>query len=107
MAQREEEDYPDELEERLVNEEYKIWKKNTPFLYGAGALCHAGCCIRPGHTAAMGALRRPHVRADLVITHALEWPSLTVQWLPVCPGLTCLPALQHSNLDKQGDKGAY
>ena len=36
-----------------MNEEYKIWKKNTPFLY------------------------------DLVITHALEWPSLTVQWLPV------------------------
>ena len=32
--------------------EYKIWKKNTPFLY------------------------------DLVITHALEWPSLTAQWLP-------------------------
>lgn len=23
--------------------------------------------------------------ADLVITHALEWPSLTVQWLPVRP----------------------
>lgn len=21
---------------------------------------------------------------DLVVTHALEWPSLTVQWLPVC-----------------------
>ena len=36
-----------------MNEEYKIWKKNTPFLY------------------------------DLVITHALAWPSLTVQWLPV------------------------
>ncbi|KAK9861398.1 hypothetical protein WJX84_009613 [Apatococcus fuscideae] len=48
----EEDEYPDEVEERLVNEEYKIWKKNTPFLY------------------------------DLVITHALEWPSLTVQWLP-------------------------
>lgn len=31
---REEDDYPDEVEERLVNEEYKIWKKNTPFLYG-------------------------------------------------------------------------
>lgn len=29
-----EEDYPDEMEERLINEEYKIWKKNTPFLYG-------------------------------------------------------------------------
>jgi histone-binding protein RBBP4 len=42
----------DQNEERLINEEYKIWKKNTPFLY------------------------------DLVMTHALEWPSLTVQWLP-------------------------
>lgn len=41
-----------ELEETLINEEYKIWKKNTPFLY------------------------------DLVMTHATEWPSLTCQWLP-------------------------
>jgi histone-binding protein RBBP4 len=38
--------------EQQINEEYKIWKKNTPFLY------------------------------DLVLTHALEWPSLTLQWLP-------------------------
>lgn len=45
-------EYDEVLGERLVNEEYKIWKRNTPFLY------------------------------DLVITHALEWPSLTVQWLP-------------------------
>ena len=44
--------YDDALEERLINEEYKIWKKNTPFLY------------------------------DMVMTHALEWPSLTAQWLP-------------------------
>jgi len=44
--------YDDAAEERLINEEYKIWKKNTPFLY------------------------------DLVMTHALEWPSLTAQWLP-------------------------
>ena len=42
----------EETEERVLNEEYKIWKKNTPFLY------------------------------DLVMTHALEWPSLTVQWMP-------------------------
>lgn len=42
----------DAAEERVINEEYKIWKKNTPFLY------------------------------DLVMTHALEWPSLTAQWLP-------------------------
>lgn len=47
----EREAYDDALEERLINEEYKIWKKNTPFLY------------------------------DLVMTHALEWPSLTAQWL--------------------------
>jgi hypothetical protein len=39
-------------EEKTINEEYKIWKKNSPFLY------------------------------DLVVTHALEWPSLSVQWLP-------------------------
>lgn len=43
---------PDEEEDRVVNEEYKIWKKNCPFLY------------------------------DLVMSHALEWPSLTAQWLP-------------------------
>jgi len=30
----------------------QVWKKNTPFLY------------------------------DLVLTHALEWPTLTVDWLP-------------------------
>jgi len=49
---KEEEEMRGEIEERLINEEYKIWKKNSPFLY------------------------------DLVITHALEWPSLTVEWLP-------------------------
>ncbi len=37
---REEDDYPDEMEERLVNEEYKIWKKNTPFLYGDACTKH-------------------------------------------------------------------
>jgi hypothetical protein len=37
---------------RAISDEYKIWKKNTPFLY------------------------------DLVMTHILEWPSLTVQFLP-------------------------
>ncbi|KAL7545974.1 hypothetical protein ACHAWF_015141 [Thalassiosira exigua] len=42
-----------QLEERLIHQEYKIWKKNTPFLY------------------------------DFVLTHGLEWPSLACQWLPV------------------------
>ncbi|CAJ0918730.1 unnamed protein product, partial [Mesorhabditis belari] len=39
-------------EERQINEEHRIWRKNTPLLY------------------------------DLVMSHALEWPSLTAQWLP-------------------------
>ena len=39
---KDDEEMRGEIEERLINEEYKIWKKNTPFLY------------------------------DLVITHALE-----------------------------------
>uniref|UniRef100_A0A2R8ZK30 Histone-binding protein RBBP4-like N-terminal domain-containing protein n=1 Tax=Pan paniscus TaxID=9597 RepID=A0A2R8ZK30_PANPA len=42
--------FDDAVEERGINKEYKKWKKNTPFLY------------------------------DLVLTHALEWPSLTAQW---------------------------
>jgi hypothetical protein len=41
-----------EAETSQEQEEYKLWKKNSPFLY------------------------------DLVITHALEWPSLTCQWFP-------------------------
>ncbi|KAI2499917.1 hypothetical protein MHU86_14587 [Fragilaria crotonensis] len=46
-------DVADVLEERLIDAEYKIWKKNTPYLY------------------------------DFVMTHSLEWPSLTCQWLPI------------------------
>lgn len=38
-------------EDKQKAEEYKIWRKNTPFLY------------------------------DLVLTHSLDWPSLTVEWL--------------------------
>ncbi|CAF0945522.1 unnamed protein product [Rotaria sordida] len=45
-------EFEENIEEKAINEEYKIWKKNAPFLY------------------------------NLVITHALEWPSLTAQWLP-------------------------
>ena len=33
----------DDAEERIVNEEYKVWKKNTPFLYGeAHMICGFG-----------------------------------------------------------------
>ncbi|KAF7783983.1 hypothetical protein Agabi119p4_148 [Agaricus bisporus var. burnettii] len=47
-----EDDLLAEEENKLINEEYKIWKKNAPYLY------------------------------DVVITHALDWPSLTCQWFP-------------------------
>jgi len=34
MPGKEEEEFDNDIEERLMNEEYKIWKRNTPFLYG-------------------------------------------------------------------------
>ena len=42
----------DDVENQMISQEYKIWKKNCPFLY------------------------------DTVLSHALTWPSLTVEWLP-------------------------
>ncbi len=57
----------EQLQEKIINEEfvlyifgksptdmsrYKTWKKNSPFLY------------------------------DLLLSSALEWPTLTTQWLP-------------------------
>ena len=42
----------EQQEEKIINEEYKTWKKNTPFLY------------------------------DLMLSTALEWPTLSTQWLP-------------------------
>jgi histone-binding protein RBBP4 len=41
--------------EAEVEEEFSVWKRNTPLLY------------------------------DLFISHPLAWPSLTVQWLPSPP----------------------
>ncbi|WEW56148.1 Histone acetyltransferase type B subunit 2 [Emydomyces testavorans] len=47
------EDQEEEIaEEKIINEEYKTWKKNAPFLY------------------------------DMILSTALEWPTLTTQWLP-------------------------
>lgn len=40
------------LEQKIINEEYKIWRKNVPYNY------------------------------DLLFTHALPWPSLSVQFFP-------------------------
>ena len=43
----------EEQENQIINEEYKIWKKNCPFLY------------------------------DQVITHELDQACLSIQWLPI------------------------
>ncbi|KAM0678124.1 hypothetical protein BDAP_001383 [Binucleata daphniae] len=40
------------FEQKIINEEYKIWRKNVPYNY------------------------------DLLFTHALSWPSLSVQFYP-------------------------
>ncbi|KAI0471136.1 WD domain-containing protein [Xylariaceae sp. FL0804] len=45
-------EYEEDEEQRLINEEYKTWKKNSPFLY------------------------------DMILSTALPWPTLTVQWFP-------------------------
>lgn len=42
----------EELEEQRISEEYKVWKKNTIFLY------------------------------DFILTQGLSSPSPTVQWIP-------------------------
>ncbi|KAF2260611.1 WD40 repeat-like protein [Lojkania enalia] len=47
-----EEQEQEAVEAKLINEEYKIWKKNSVFLY------------------------------DIMYGRALEWPTLTTQWLP-------------------------
>jgi histone-binding protein RBBP4 len=33
MAEKDTDQFDEAVEERVINEEYKIWKKNTPFLY--------------------------------------------------------------------------
>lgn len=45
----------DEAGTDQVEEDFSVWKKNTPFLY------------------------------DLMISNPLEWPSLTVHWVPSTP----------------------
>ncbi|CRG87393.1 Histone acetyltransferase type B subunit 2 [Talaromyces islandicus] len=50
--EEQEEQEEERTEEKIINEEYKTWKKNAPFLY------------------------------DMILSTALEWPTLTVQWLP-------------------------
>jgi histone-binding protein RBBP4 len=47
-----EEQEQEAAEQKIINEEYKIWKKNSVFLY------------------------------DMMYGRALEWPTLTTQWFP-------------------------
>ncbi|VEU22629.1 DEKNAAC103396 [Brettanomyces naardenensis] len=47
-----------QISEKLINEEFKIWKKTSPMLY------------------------------DFISTYSLDWPSLTVQWLKETTNVT-------------------
>mmetsp|Transcript_3662 Transcript_3662/g.6948 ORF Transcript_3662/g.6948 Transcript_3662/m.6948 type:complete len:463 (-) Transcript_3662:43-1431(-) len=67
-VQQPESNQTDVLEERIINDEYKVWKKNSPYLY------------------------------DLVMTSALEWPSLTCQWLPTLNPSSTKTSTEHSLL---------
>ena len=42
----------EEEEDQTIGEEYRIWKKNAPYLY------------------------------DVLLTGGFDWPSLTINWLP-------------------------
>ncbi|EER41109.1 chromatin assembly factor 1 subunit C [Histoplasma capsulatum H143] len=61
----EEEQEEERTEEKIINEEYKTWKKNAPFLY------------------------------DMILSTALEWPTLTTQWLPDKQALPDKPYSTH------------
>ncbi|OQU94801.1 WD domain-containing protein [Cladophialophora immunda] len=52
-----------ETESKIINEEYKTWKKNAPFLY------------------------------DMILSTALDWPTLTTQWFP---DVTAVPDTNYS-----------
>ncbi|KAG5213332.1 hypothetical protein JEQ12_009118 [Ovis aries] len=68
--------FDDSVEECVINEEYKIWKKNTHFLY------------------------------NLVMTHAVEWPSLTAQFSVQLPKDDAQFDASHYNSEK-GEFGGF
>ena len=45
-------DDPELIAAKIINEEYKVWKKNAHYLY------------------------------DIFYSRALDWPTLTAQWFP-------------------------
>lgn len=62
----------EEIQNKLINEEYKIWKKNSVFLYDI--------MYRYDSTPEI----QYHDKTELryVFSRALDWPTLTTQWLP-------------------------
>ncbi|WPG98290.1 nucleosome remodeling complex, CAF-I subunit, protein [Acrodontium crateriforme] len=65
MANTESMQDQDQVQNKLINEEYKIWKKNSVFLY------------------------------DIMFSRALEWPTLTTQWLPDVRDVPGKPSRTH------------
>ncbi|KAK6442187.1 Histone acetyltransferase type B subunit 2 [Oleoguttula sp. CCFEE 5521] len=58
-------DTEEQIQNKMINEEYKIWKKNCVFLY------------------------------DIIYSRALEWPTLTTQWLPDVKDIPGKPFRMH------------
>nr|OQO31555.1 hypothetical protein B0A51_01397 [Rachicladosporium sp. CCFEE 5018] len=58
-------DTEEQIQNKMINEEYKIWKKNCVFLY------------------------------DIIYSRALEWPTLTTQWLPDVKNIPGKPFRMH------------
>ena len=69
---------PPAMDERTINEEYKIWKKNSPFLYDM-VMTHAlevGSTLHPRFFCAKHRTCLPHTAFVCMLC---QWPSLTVQ----------------------------
>lgn len=77
---------PPAMDERTINEEYKIWKKNSPFLYDM-VMTHAlevGSTLHPRFFFFFFLCQTTHVPPShcFCVYVWCQWPSLTVQWLP-------------------------
>lgn len=55
------------IEQKLINEEYKVWKKHAPYLYDL----------------MLRLVLRSVVKTMInIFSRALDWPTLTTQWFP-------------------------
>jgi histone-binding protein RBBP4 len=68
----------DVLEERLIENEYKIWKKSKPKIDSISLIPSSSSYFK---LLLLLNTDTPYLY-DFVMTHSQEWPSLTIEWLP-------------------------